>query len=201
MMDTNFCTGTPFGAGQKVNFSFSGKEYSLELKYNISLIEFYKNYPYCDLSVYFNSSPSQIANNSLKETLSPFIKDKSIFDAVSFLLNFVQYATAYQIDDEQFGIEKPFFVEESLHYHSSDCEDRAVFFAYLVKELVGLKVIGIDFPNHVAAAVNFKENFPGTNFNYKNKKYTLCDPTYLGAGVGAIMPEYSDKEAEIIELK
>ena len=46
-------------------------------------------------------------------------------------------------------------LDEPLFYPYSDCEDHSVLFAYLVRELPGLEVIGLDYPGHVATAVRF----------------------------------------------
>lgn len=191
----------PLSAGsRKIKFTFSGEEYSIELKYNKNLIKFYDSYPASDLAVYFNSSPSLTAQKSLLDNLTPYLKGKNPYQAVSFLLHFVQYATEYKIDQGQFGREKSFFVEESIHYTFSDCEDRSVLFAYLVREFLGLDVIGLDFPEHIATAVRFNEDIPGSYFIHKNKKYIVCDPTYLGAGIGKMMPEYIGVKPEFIEI-
>ena len=76
-------------------------------------------------------------------------------DAVNVLLRFVQTGFSYLTDSEQFGREKFMFPEETLSYPYSDCEDRSFLFAYLVSSLLGLDVIGLDYPGHVATAVKF----------------------------------------------
>jgi hypothetical protein len=186
---------------RQINFSFGDAKYNIELKYNKNVIDFYKNYPFSDFSIYFSSPPSSLAGSSLANSLKPLIKNKNEFEAVNFLLRFAQSATEYQTDQEQFDREKPLFVEESLCYAYSDCEDRSVFFSYLVSELLGLDVIGIDYPNHIATAVNFKSEVKGTYFTHNDKKYVICDPTYLDADVGMLMPGYEDQESNIIEIK
>lgn len=186
---------------RQINFSYDDAKYDIEMKYNKNLIDFYKNYPFSDFSIYFSSPPSSLAENSLVNSLQPLIKNKNEYEAVNFLLRFTQSATEYQTDQEQFDREKPLFVEESLCYAYSDCEDRSVLFSYLVSELLGLDVIGIDYPNHIATAVNFKSEVKGTFFTHNNKKYVICDPTYLDADVGMLMPGYEDQESNIIEIK
>jgi len=186
---------------RRIIFSYGDKKYDIELNYNKNVIYFFKNYPFSDFSIYFSSPPSSLAENSLANSLKPLIKNKSEYEAVNFLLRFVQSATEYKTDQEQFEKEKPLFVEESLCYAYSDCEDRAVLFSYLVRELLGLGVIGIDYPNHIATAVNFKSEVKGTFFSHNNKKYVICDPTYLDADVGMLMPGYENQESNIIEIE
>jgi len=186
---------------KEIKFSIKGVDYTLPVKYDKSAIDFYEYYPQTDFPVYFAAPMSAEASKSLIDGLNVFIKDKDELDAVNFLLHFVQYATEYKVDEEQFDREKPFFPEESLHYKYSDCEDRAVLFAYLVKNLAGLEVIGVDYPDHMATAVHFTENVNGTSYEHNNKKFIICDPTYLSAGVGKVMPQYKSVGADVIELK
>ena len=79
--------------------------------------------------------------SSILPPLQDAIQGKTETDAANILLNFVQTAFLYQTDHEQFGYEKPFFVEETFYYPYCDCEDRAVLYAYLVKELLGLDIV------------------------------------------------------------
>ena len=74
----------------------------------------------------------------------------SLPEFVGILLNFVQTSFDYQTDEEQFGREKYFYPEEILAYPFCDCEDRAAFFARLVRNLTGLEVVGLDYPGPVS---------------------------------------------------
>jgi hypothetical protein len=130
-----------------------------------------------------------------------FLENRSEEDAVSLLLKFVQTAFVYETDGEQFGKEKMFFPDEMFYYPASDCEDRAVLFSYLVRELMGLKVVGLRYPNHMATAVNFNSDIAGSFVRFKGKKYVICDPTYVNAPIGSVMPGFINKKAVVIELK
>ena len=66
-------------------------------------------------------------------------------------------------------------------------------FSFLVKNLIGLKVVGVDYPGHVAAAVKFNENLAGDYITYKGEIYAICDPTYLGAVAGIAMSKYANE--------
>ena len=118
--------------------------------------------------------------------------------AVNFLLRFVQTSLKYETDEQQFGEENYLFPEETLFYPYSDCEDRAVLFAWLVRSLLKLDVVGLDYPGHVAAAVNFSEKVTGASINYQGKRYVVTDPTYINAGAGMVMPGYQQYEPRII---
>lgn len=182
------------------NFNYDEKEETIKIQYNQNLIDFYKDYPLADIKVYFNASASALTKESLLESLTPVVENKSEEEAVNYLLHLVQKSFDYKTDQEQFGYENFFFPEEIFHYPYSDCEDRSVFFSYLVKELLGLKVIGLGYSDHMATAVNFNEHVEGDYLEYKNNRYVICDPTYMNAPVGKIQPEYRNEDAEIIEL-
>jgi len=187
---------------KELKFSYQTNDYKVPVKYDSGNIKFFKDYPYTNLEVYFNSKVNTPTQTSLLNSLQQIIKDKSEPIAANMLLRFVQTAFGYKTDDMNFGREKPLFTEETLYYSDSDCEDRAVLFSYLVKNLLGLDVIGLDYPGHVATAVNFNVSVPGDNLMYKGETYTICDPTYINAYIGMAMPEVKGLQLEnIIELK
>ena len=49
------------------------------------------------------------------------IQGKKQSEAANILINFVQTAFDYKTDGDQFGYEKPFFVDELFYYPYSDC--------------------------------------------------------------------------------
>lgn len=186
---------------KELKFNYDKEEYTLTVACNKSLIDFYEFYPNTNLEIYFNSSVEYGTGKTLLNSLVNIIKEKPEPVAVNILLRFVQTAFGYKTDRENFNREKPLFKEETIFYENSDCEDRAVLFSYLVKELLGLEVIGLDYPGHVSTAVKFNLDIPGDHINYKNDKYTICDPTYVGAYIGLGMPQLKNVELEnIIEL-
>ena len=107
----------------------------------------------------------------------------------------------YKTDQDQFGYEKFNFPEESIFYPYIDCDDRAVLFSYLVRELTNSGVIGLDYPTHVSTGVHFKGNVEGNAIIYNNKRYLSCDPTYTGAVTGMIMPKFYKVTPKIIIIK
>lgn len=187
---------------KKFNFYYMGKKYDLSVKYNQGTIDFYKDYPYSNLDIYFNSSVENKTKSNLLNSLSPLIMDKDELLAANILLRFCQTAFDYKTDKPNFGREKPLFPEETLHYPYSDCEDRSILFAFLIKELLELEVVGLQYPGHIATAVKFKEKVNGDTIYYEGKEFTICDPTYINAQVGIAMPKYKDVKPEwIIKLK
>lgn len=166
-----------------------------------SMIELFSTYPQVDIAVYANSRPSNVFCQSLEQVFQPYLRTQTTVEAVNFLLAYVQYGFDYATDDEQFGYEKPFFCEENFYYPQNDCEDRSVLFSFLVRHLMHLDVVLIDYPGHVATAVHFNENVPGTAIMHHGKRYVICDPTYIGASIGTEMPGFAPEDRTVIPIK
>ena len=166
-----------------------------------NLMEFMDAYPRCnDWNSYASASLSEQAKDGLYPALRQSIDGKSKKEAVDILLDFVQNAFEYKTDHEQFGKERPLFGDETLFYPYCDCEDRSILFSILVRELVGLDVVLLNYPQHLATAVCFNENVEGDYFVLDGKRYVVCDPTYIGSHVGEAMPTYKNSKATIIKI-
>lgn len=165
------------------------------------LVNFMKDYPRCnDWDAYALASLSEQAKEGLYPVLRRNIAGKDKVEAVEILLNFVQTAFKYQTDEQQFGKERPLFGDETLYYPYCDCEDRSILFSTLVRELVGLDVVLLNYPQHLATAVQFDEDVQGDYMMINGKRYVVCDPTYIGSHVGEAMPNYKNTKATIIKL-
>ncbi|MFC2137116.1 hypothetical protein ACFLTE_02970 [Bacteroidota bacterium] len=186
---------------KNLEYFYKGQLQPLTVEINTQLKEFYNSYPLMNLENYFQSEMSDYTKTSLYESIQNKVKNKSEEEAVGYLLNLSQNGFKYMTDNEQFGKEKIFFPDELFYYTYSDCEDRSVFFAYLVKNFLNLNVIGLEYTDHVAVAVNFNEEVSGNYLNYKGKKYVICDPTYINAPIGKTLPKHLDSKAHLIEIK
>jgi hypothetical protein len=172
---------------------------------NIALLY---SYPLLDNITYYNQGVNKEFANAVLTPLREKIKGKSDTEAVGYLLNFVQNGFGYVDDMVVFGHQKQLFIEESFFYGQNNCKDRVGVFSWLVRELVGLEVIGIRFQGnaasngigHITSAIAFKEDVAGDSYTYKNKRYVVCDPTYINAGVGQAMPSYKSSKGEILVL-
>jgi hypothetical protein len=186
---------------KSIEFVYQNRSYSINAEYNREAIEFYRDFPLCEVKLYFDAAVSPRTKETLISSLKPYIENMTETETVNFLLAFVQKGFAYKTDPEQFGgREKFFFPEETLYYPFSDCEDRAVLFSWLVRELTGLKVIGLVYPGHVATAVCFTGQVDGDYVMYRDIKYTLADPTYVDAPFGLTMPGMKNSTAEVVDL-
>ncbi|MBQ7280547.1 MAG: hypothetical protein IJR13_07500 [Bacteroidales bacterium] len=173
----------------------------MTLSQNKNLINFLNNYP---ISAQWDQYSAASLSPEVKQVLYPILETqlsgKGEKEKIDLLLDFVQHAFNYATDQVQFGCERPLFGDETFYYPYSDCEDRAILFSILVRELVGLDVVLVHYPGHLAAAVRFNENVVGNYFNYKGKQYVVCDPTYIGASAGMAMSDFERTPATLIEI-
>lgn len=188
----------PAFMGEQVFRTLNYKDKTIVLSFQQANIDFLNSYPLCELSAYFHSGISKKNLQLLDQLLNPFLDGKNDRVKIDELLTFCQKALDYKTDQDQFGMERYFFAEESLFYPFCDCEDRAILLATLVKRYTGLSSIGLDFPGHVALAVHFPNDENGTFITYNNQKYTVCDPTYVNAKSGMLPKEFETVKAEII---
>ena len=188
-------------ARKQLRFIYGGEDHRLEIDASKGAVEFFRDYPQTEYTVYFQSPASPGAARSLIAQLKPILQGKTEWEAVNILLRFVQTAFEYKTDHDQFGREKPLFVDEVLFYPASDCEDRSVLFAYLVRTLLGLEVIGLDYPAHIATAVRFTSEVTGDGITHEGKRYVICDPTYIGADAGMCMPQFKEVNPKVIRIE
>jgi hypothetical protein len=127
-------------------------------------------------------------------------KGKNQVELASILLEFTQKAFAYKTDQAQFGYEKWFFPDELFFYPYCDCEDRSALFSWLIYNIGKLDVIGLLFPGHMSTAVLFPVEVPGDCIYSQQKRYTICDGTFIGAPIGKCMPQFAGKSADIIPM-
>ena len=184
---------------RQVKFSYNGKKYTIKYTYNKNVVNYLNTYPHTVYPIYFSTPLMDQSYASLVEQLKPILSGKSKSEALNILLRFVQTAFEYKTDQQQFGKEKCLFAEETLYYPYCDCEDRSIIFAYLVKKLLGLEVIGLDYPGHIATAVKIS-NVDGDSVLFNGSTYLICDPTYINANIGMSMPRYKNVKPEIIKI-
>lgn len=192
---------TPRFGGTRKSSSHQGERYKAAASASVpvELMEFYKRLPQCDYSVYATAKVDKKFSDEVLDALRPAIKGKSEREAANILLDFVQSGFEYATDPEQFGYEKPFFVEELFYYPYCDCEDRSMLYRYLVTQLLGLDVILLDYPGHIATAVRFNGDVPGDFVVGGGGKYIVCDPTFIGAPVGMAMPQFKNTAADMLK--
>lgn len=176
---------------------------------NKNLIDFYNMYPtghYGDdfgtrWAAYANSPLDEAIKQELYPQLMAAIRGVPEAQAVNLLLNWVQTAFEYEYDDKVWGGDRAFFPAESLHYPYCDCEDRSILFSRIIRDLLNLDVVLLYYPGHLATAVAFHQEIRGDYLMYDHRKFTICDPMYIGAPIGATMPGMDNHTAKIIPLR
>jgi len=189
-------------AQRELAFEYDGKIIKFIIPYDRRLVEYMGSFPQSEFELYFDTDGSTLVRRSLLVELKKYTAKMDQEEAVNFLLDFVQQAFSYKSDNDQFGYEKYFFVEESLHFPYNDCEDRSVLFAWLVHELLGIKVVGLVYPGHMTTAVAIKARSGFSTVDYQGNPFVIADPTYVGASAGMAMPSYEKlKPKRVVEIQ
>jgi len=176
-------------------------EASAQVRENKNLIDFFSDYPrYSNWNFFVKASMSDYAKSQLYPELKKAIDGKGQREAANILLQWVQTAFEYKTDQQQFGYERPLYADETLFYPYCDCEDRAILYSVLIGELLGLDVVMLQYPEHLATAVAFTESVAGDYLTVDGKRYTVCDPTYINSSVGDVMPQFKSTTVSVVKL-
>lgn len=180
--------------------SIIGEEISVPI--NLPCVQFVLDYPQSDLLMYHKSAIDQELKKAVfKPVRYKILKDEMTPEqAVAFVLNLIQHGFDYKTDIEMFGRAKPLFAEESFFYGSNNCKDRVLLFSWIVQDLLGFETVMFCYPGHVACGVALPESVEGDRYSYGGKSYVMCDPTYIGAPVGATMPQFRSVSPSVVVL-
>lgn len=182
---------------------------TLKITLNKNLIDFYNDYPtvtldsspYSMWAIHGNTPVSKEVREQLYPALTEAVKDKSQYEALQLLLKVAQ-SFPYGYDDEIWGRDRAFWMEESWMYPQSDCEDHAINFSHMVRDILGLDVCLVYYPGHLSSCVRVTdENIPGDYIIYNGDKYIVCDPTYFYCNIGNTAPSNNNAEAMLIPLR
>lgn len=201
----------PVTFGHIAQMNFSTKQYPLKsftsmfndrmsviVGVNESLMNYYNSLPLINDWSFYARQPMY---PSVKEMIIPplrrAIEGKSEIDAANDIIHFVQSAFKYEVDSVLFGRERTYFKEELFYHRASDCEDRSVLFSDLIHQLLGLDVVLLHYPNHLATAVRFKTQFDGHYVIVNEQKYMICDPTCRYSDVGVCHKSYQSIKPKI----
>ena len=196
-------------------------DFSFTITSNKNYIDFFNTYPSSTVNNNFMSRWAMYANTPLergiKDQLYPPMMAKlqglSQVDAVQQLLWWMHGTVdtegklqkadcfLYNYDENVWGGDRAFFGEETLFYPYCDCEDRSVLLSHLVRDLLNLDVVLVYYPGHLAMAVNFTEPVKGDYVMLDGRKFTICDPTYIGCEVGETMSGMDNQSTTVILLK
>ncbi len=164
-------------------FEYDGFVYFFGVRINQSLVEYYHDLPTISINtVYLNYGLSAGAQQSLTKEIKRAVADMPKAKALDFILKFTQTAIDYRKDK----VEKFAFPEETLVADYADCEDKAVLFATLVKEVLGMRSVALYYKNaeHINVAVESWNNNIEGNFTFNNSGYVVCEPSGKGFAPG-----------------
>jgi hypothetical protein len=157
-------------------FAHRNQLYRFDITMDENLIDLMRSYPLINHDYYIETPLSNALKESLVPKLKQLVEKKGTIEAVQFLLSLTRTAFDYKSDKDNFGKNKPMIPDEVLFYSASDCEDRSALFYTLVKELLDLPLIVVDYPEHLTIGISLPENI-GKPLYYQGRKYTICDPT------------------------
>lgn len=207
--------------GGRTITSIKNPDFTVTIHSNKNYLDFYETYPSSNIDNNFMTRWAMYANTPLesgvRSELYPQLKEKlkgmSEEEAVQQLLWWmhgrldlegeIQNSDTflYRYDEDCWGADRAFFGEETLFYPYCDCEDRSIMLSHLIRDLVGLDVVLVYYPGHLAMAVCFNGNVEGDYIMVDGRKFIVCDPTYLGARIGMTMPGMNNSEATVILLQ
>ncbi len=183
-----------------LSFDFNGTNYKIPVTINRQLVSYFEYYPLTDLPVFFSASFSPATGSALIQGLKKTTNNMDELTAVNFLLRMVQKSFQYKTDQDNFDREKYMLPEETLFYTYSDCDDRSILFATLVREVLGMDVVGLRYSRHLATAVRFSSAVDGDYHMVGNQRFTVADPTYINAPVGLTMTNYRNETPKIVRF-
>lgn len=199
MFDISFELQDPHPSSIQRSFTYAGKNQTYSFQFSRHRMNLLATWPQAAFKVYAKPAPKLLPLVEEIKTKCAHLNNR---EKVDFLLAMVQNSLAYQTDEAQFGMQRHLFPEETLAMPYSDCEDRSFLFSTLVKMAFNFEVVLLDYPGHVATAVQLGP--PNNNDDvlaWKGRPWVVCDPTYLNATSGMSMPEFQKITPEVIALQ
>ena len=182
---------------------------TLKVTPNKNLIDFFNDYPAATpdssplsmWAIHGNTPVSEEIKNDLYPVLRKAIEGKSQYAALQLLLKVAQ-SFPYGYDDQIWGHDRAFWMDESWAYPLSDCEDHAINFSHMVRDILDLDVCLIYYPGHLSACVALTDsNVVGDYILHDGKRYLVCDPTYFYSNAGNTAPSCNNAQATLIPLR
>lgn len=170
-------------------FDINHGNLSIHGEINGNIFPILYNYPQMPTADYALSVVSQETRDSVVSQFKNQLLNIDGIEAINSLLYFTQQFD-YAIDEDYHGFEKPYFFEEMLYYPKNDCEDRAIFYSYLLWNVLGIENQLLYYPGHESVGVKLKDQMKGDSYFSGGKRFFISDPTYIGAPTGEGIPEY-----------
>lgn len=184
--------------------TFSAEKYpemSIRVQVNRNLMDFFDTYPHCRHDNMVYAGLTDRTKQAVYPVLQRAMEGKPLDEAADMLLHFMHKAFQYMSDLEQFEYERPFFGDESFWFPYNDCEDRAILYCILVKDLLGIDAVLLEYPGHMATAIALPMEVKGSYLNLDGKRFLICDPTFIGSSIGEIPKHRQKANPTVIIIK
>ncbi len=172
------------------SFNMTNGNLTLKGEVNENIQKMLHHYPQMPTGDFASSWVDSKLRESIVSQLKEQLAGKSDREAVNALMALCHKGFNYSTDQDFHGFEKPYFLEENFIYDKNDCEDRAIFFSYLLWNALGLPCQLVQYPGHESATVALDEDISGYFYNTDGTKYYSSDPTYIGSTVGMVMKAF-----------
>lgn len=164
---------------------------------NENLKNLLHRYPQMPAGDFASSWIDQSLREDIVNQLKTQMEGMSEKEAINTLMSLCHYGFKYSTDQDYHGFEKPYFLEENFLWDYNDCEDRAIFFSYLVWNALGLPCQLIQYPGHESVTIAAVSDINGCYYDTNGVKYYSADPTYIGSGIGQVMPTFKTTAPKI----
>ena len=181
-----------------ISFTWNDKAFEFSIEYDASWVSGLTSRPELAFHHALGVELSSTSKQSLEDELRPALDSLDHRDQIDFLLRFVQKGFSYGLDRIQFGKQRSLIAEEVFFYPYSDCEDRSSLLIQILSSLTGTEAVGLYYPGHVTVGLSIPP-LPGDHVvSIEGRNYVMADPTYIGASVGMVMPDFASQHPELL---
>ncbi|MDE6380510.1 MAG: hypothetical protein K2L11_08565 [Muribaculaceae bacterium] len=171
-------------------FNLTNGNLTLRGEVNENIQKLLHHYPQMPTGDFASSWVDSRLREDLVGQLKGQLAGMSDREKVNSLMSLCHKGFNYSTDQDFHGFEKPYFLEENFIYDKNDCEDRAIFFSYLLWNAFGLPCQLVQYPGHESATVAVDDDIAGYFYNTDGTKYYSADPTYIGSTIGMVMKAF-----------
>lgn len=176
---------TDINVFEKQNFNGFNKSFdlgnsdSIEISFSPDILNLLTEFPDYNMMATFNC-PFSNETSKLISRLQSMTINFSDTAVVNFVMAFICRNSAYELDQKNSGIDEDWMPPELLLFSGKgDCEDRAGFLFYVLKNLLKSSIVLIHFPadDHVNIGISFTNTYGNPDFIYKGKAFFVCEAT------------------------
>lgn len=193
--DNDFWFDTSDAVKRKIEWNSTDNKYTFWVSVNIPvhIYDYYTELPrYYLPGEYINYIDDEYNRGTVRNIADALqgVADEygySFNETVYEVIRFVQ-SIPYMTDMDSKGVEEyPKYPIETLYDNCGDCEDLSILLASILREM-GIGVCFIDYPTHIAVAVQAADDSENYNFDIFDKHWFYVETTDLGWKLGQ-MPE------------